>query len=84
VIKQLWEKIVSLAGSNFGLKALALTIAVGLWLAGHRDTERAIEAPVEFRSIAAGLLVIGKRAAHVGLRMMRPRSPVSPSDAYNW
>jgi hypothetical protein len=30
-------KIDALAGSNFGLKAVALTIAVGLWLAGHRD-----------------------------------------------
>ena len=47
-MKHLWEKIVSWAGSNFGLKALALIIAVGLWLAGHRDTERAIEVAVSF------------------------------------
>ena len=50
-MKRFWEKIVALAGSNFGLKALALIIAVGLWLAGHRDTERAIEVPVEFRNL---------------------------------
>ena len=42
-MKYLWEKIVSLAGSNFGLKVLAVTIAIGLWVAGHRDVERAVE-----------------------------------------
>jgi YbbR domain-containing protein len=83
VIKQLWEKIVSLAGSNFGLKALALTIAVGLWLAGHRDTERAIEVPVEFRSIPADLMVMDNRVDYVVLRLMGPRTLVSTLDADN-
>ena len=44
-MKQFWDKIVAVGGSNVGLKALALIIAVGLWVAGHRDTERAIEVP---------------------------------------
>ena len=83
MIKQLWEKIVSLAGSNFGLKALALTIAVGLWLAGHRDTERAIEVPVEFRSIPADLMVMDNRVDYVVLRLMGPRTLVSTLDADN-
>ena len=39
-MKQVWERVVSWSGSNFGLKVLALIIALGLWLAGHRDTER--------------------------------------------
>ena len=60
-MKQLWERIVALAGSNFGLKALALTIAVGLWLAGHRDIERSIEVPVEFRNIPSDLMVMDNR-----------------------
>jgi hypothetical protein len=50
-MKQFWEKIVSLAGSNFGLKVLALVIAVRTVDRGHRDTERAIEVPVEFRNL---------------------------------
>ncbi len=83
MIKQLWEKIVSLAGSNFGLKALALTIAVGLWLAGHRDTERAIEVPGEFRSIPADLMVMDNRVDYVVLRLMGPRTLVSTLDADN-
>jgi YbbR domain-containing protein len=83
VIKQIWERIVSLAGSNFGLKVLALIIAVGLWLAGHRDTERAIEVPVEFRSIPADLMVMDNRVDYVVLRLMGPRTLVSTLDADN-
>ena len=82
-MKQLWEKIVSLAGSNLGLKGLALTIAVGLWLAGHRDTERAIEVPVEFRNIPSDLMVMDNRIDYVVLRLMGPRTLVSTLDPEN-
>lgn len=82
-MKELWEKIVSLAGSNFGLKALALIIAVGLWVAGHRDTERAIEVPLEFRNIPSDLMVMDNRVDYVVLRVMGPRTSVSTLDAGN-
>ena len=82
-MKQLWEKIVALAGSNLGLKALALIIAVGLWVAGHRDTERAIEVPLEFRNIPADLMVMDNRVDYVVLRLMGPRTLVSTLDADN-
>ena len=82
-MKHLWEKIVSLAGSNFGLKALALIIAVGLWLAGHRDTERAIEVAVEFRNLPSDLMVMDNRIDYVVLRLMGPRTLVSTLDADN-
>lgn len=80
-MKRLWDKIVALAGSNFGLKAVALTIAIGLWLAGHRDTERAIEVPVEFHSIPADLMVMENRVDYVVLRVMGPRTLISTLDA---
>ena len=80
-MKQYWEKIVALAGSNLGLKALALTIAVGLWLAGHRDIERAIEVPVEFRNIPSDLMVVDNRVDYVVVRIMGPRTLVSTLDA---
>ena len=80
-MKQLWDKIVAMAGSNVGLKALALIIAIGLWLAGHRDTERAIEVPVEFRSIPPDLMVVDNRVDYVVLRVMGPRTLVSTLDA---
>jgi YbbR domain-containing protein len=80
-MKQLWEKIVALAGSNLGLKALALIIAIGLWLAGHRDIERAIEVPLEFRNVPADLMVMDNRVDYVVLRLTGPRTLVSTLNA---
>ncbi len=79
-MKRLWEKIVALAASNFGLKVLALVIAVGLWVAGHRDIERAIEVPLEFRSIPSDLMVLDNRVDYVVLRLTGPRTLVSTLD----
>jgi YbbR domain-containing protein len=80
-MKPLWEKVLWLGGSNRGLKALALIIAVGLWVAGHRDTERAVEVPVEFRNIPSDLMVTDNRVDYVVLRLMGPRTLVSTLDA---
>ena len=80
-MKRLWEKIVALAGSNLGLKALALIIAVGLWVAGHRDIERAIEVPLEFRNIPSDLMVVDNRVDYVVLRLMGPRTLISTLNA---
>lgn len=76
-----WEKIDALAGSNFGLKVLAVVIALGLWFAGHRDVERAVEVPVEFRNIPSDLMVIDNRIDYVVLRLNGPRTLVSTLDA---
>ena len=80
-MKRLWEKIVSLAGSNFGLKVLALVIALGLWLGGHRDIERVVEVPVEFRNIPSDLMVMDNRVDYVVLRLSGPRTLVSTIDS---
>src|SRR5689334_5009868 len=80
-MKQVWERVVSWSGSNFGLKVLALIIALGLWLAGHRDSERAIEVPVEFRNIPQDLMVMDNRIDYVVLRLMGPRTLVSTLDS---
>jgi YbbR domain-containing protein len=80
-MKYLWERIVALAGSNLGLKILAVVIAVGLWVAGHRDVERAVEVPVEFRNIPSDLMVVDNRVDYVVLRLTGPRTLVSTMDA---
>lgn len=80
-MRYLWEKINALAGSNLGLKVLAIVIALGLWVAGHRDVERAVEVPVEFRNIPSDLMVIDNRIDYVVLRLMGPRTLVSTLDA---
>ena len=82
-MKQLWEKIVALAGSNLGLKVLALIIALGLWLAGQRDIERSIEVPVEVRNLPAGLMLMDNRVDFVVLRLSGPRRLVSTFDSEN-
>ena len=81
MMKFLWERVVVLAGSNFGLKILAIVIAVGLWVAGHRDVERAVEVPVEFRNIPSDLMVVDNRVDYVVLRLTGPRTLVSTMDA---
>jgi YbbR domain-containing protein len=80
-MSRLWEKIVSLGGSNVGLKVLSLVMAMGLWLAGHRDIERAVEVPVEFRNTPSDLMVMDNRVDYVVLRLMGPRTLVSTLDA---
>jgi YbbR domain-containing protein len=81
MMKRFWEQIVSLSGSNLGLKALALIIAAGLWLAGHRDIERAVEVPVEFRNMPPDLMVVDNRVDFVVLRLTGPRTLVSTIDS---
>lgn len=80
-MKHLWERIVLLSRSNLGLKALSLIIALGLWLAGHRDIERAIEAPVELLNVPSDLMVTDNRVDYVILRVMGPRTLVSTLDS---
>lgn len=75
------DRIVSLTRSNLGLKALSLVIAIGLWFSGHRDIERAIEVPVEFRNIPSDLMVMENRVDYVVLRLMGPRTLVSTLDS---
>jgi YbbR domain-containing protein len=60
---------------------LSLIIALGLWIAGHRDIERAIEVPVELRNIPSDLMVLDNRVDYVVLRLSGPRTLVSTLDA---
>ncbi|HXG52616.1 MAG TPA: CdaR family protein [candidate division Zixibacteria bacterium] len=78
---RLWEKLVALAASNLGLRVLAVVIALGLWLAGHRDIERTIEVPVEFRNIPPDLMVVENHVDYVVLRVAGPRTLVSTLDS---
>jgi hypothetical protein len=79
-MRYLWSKIDWLAESNSGLKILAIIIALGLWVAGHRDVERAVEVPVEFRNIPSDLMVMDNRVDYVVLRLTGPRTLVSTLD----
>ncbi len=76
-MRRTWENLISLASSNVGLKLLAVALALGLWLAGQRDAERAVEVPVEFSNIPSDLMVIDNRVDYVVLRVVGPRTLVS-------
>jgi YbbR domain-containing protein len=80
-MKEIWRQIGSTASSNIGLAVLSFVIALGLWIAGHRDIERAIEVPLEFRNIPSDLMVLDNRVDYVVLRLSGPRTLVSTLDA---
>ena len=80
-MKEIWRQIGTTASSNVGLAVLSFIIALGLWIAGHRDIERAIEVPVEFRNIPSDLMVLDNRVDYVVLRLSGPRTLVSTLDA---
>jgi YbbR domain-containing protein len=80
-MKEIWRQVGSTASSNVGLAVLSLIMALGLWIAGHRDIERAIEVPVEFRNIPSDLMVLDNRVDYVVLRLSGPRTLVSTLDA---
>jgi hypothetical protein len=80
-MKVILERFASLAASNLGLGVLSFIIAVGLWIGGHRDIERAIEVPVEFRNVPPDLMVMDNRVDYVVLRLSGPRTLVSTLDA---
>jgi YbbR domain-containing protein len=77
---EIWRQIGSTASSNVGLAVLSLIIALGLWIAGHRDIERAIEIPIEFRNIPPDLMVLDNHVDYVVLRLSGPRTLVSTLD----
>ncbi|MGH7873243.1 MAG: CdaR family protein [Candidatus Binatia bacterium] len=80
-MKVILERFATLAASNLGLGVLSFVIAVGLWIAGHRDIERAIEVPIEFRNVPPDLMVMDNRVDYVVLRLSGPRTLVSTLDA---
>ena len=52
-------------------KALALTVAIGLWtaVAGQQSTEMALIVPIEYQRIASGVELRGEIPAEVGVRL---------------
>jgi YbbR domain-containing protein len=68
---------------DFGLKVLSLTLAFALWFfvnAGERDTEVALQVPLELRNIPADLMQISPRIDFVDLRVLGPRTLLARID----
>jgi len=62
---------------DLGLKLLSLAIAFSLWIfvnASERDTELALQVPLELRSIPAHLMVTSPRVDFIDIRVSGPRT----------
>jgi YbbR domain-containing protein len=71
---------------NFLLKALSVVAAFCVWLfvnAGARDTERALQAPLELRNIPPNLMITSPRVDFIDLRASGPRTLLSRIDRAN-
>ena len=82
-MRRAWEKIVSLASSDVGLRLFSLVFALGLWLfvnAGQKAAERAVEVPVEFRNIPSDLMVANPGVGQVEVRVMGPPALLATLD----
>jgi YbbR-like protein len=62
---------------DVGLKLLSLLVAFALWFfvnAGERDTEAALQVPLELRNIPAHLMLVSPRTDFIDLRVSGPRT----------
>lgn len=74
-MRRVWERLISLASSDLGLKLFSLFFALGLWLfvnAGQKAAEKAVEVPLEFRNIPSELMVANPGVGQVEVRVMGP------------
>jgi YbbR domain-containing protein len=72
---------------NFGLKVLAIILAIGLWLAVAHDqpAEVAIEVPIEFHNMPANMEISSENISRAQIRLSGPSRMVhrlQASDVY--
>jgi YbbR-like protein len=68
---------------DIALKLISLGVAFGLWAfvnASERDTEIALQVPLELRNIPAALMITSPRVDFVDLRVSGPRTLLSRID----
>jgi len=68
---------------NAGTKLLSVLIAIGLWFfvnAGERDSEIAVEVPVELRNIPPSVMLISPRVDFIDLVVSGPRTLLNRID----
>lgn len=68
---------------NAGVKLLSLVIAVGLWFfvnAGERDTEIAVQVPVELRNRPPNVMLVSPRVDFIDLVVRGPRTLLNRID----
>jgi len=79
-MKQVWEKVLAVAGSDWGLKIFSLAFAIGLWLfvnVGQKPAERPFKIPIEFISVPADVVVSHSGVDEIEVRVMGPPALLS-------
>jgi YbbR domain-containing protein len=79
-MKQVWEKCLAIAGSDWGLKIFSLAFAIGLWLfvnVGQKPAERPFKVPVEFSHVPADVVVSHSGVEEIEVRVMGPPALLS-------
>jgi len=68
---------------DVGLKLISLAVAFGLWAfvnASERDTEQALQVPLELRDIPAAMMITSPRVDFADVRVSGPRTLLSRID----
>ena len=79
-MRQIWEKLLSFAISDLGLKLFSLFFAAGLWFfvnAGQKAMERSFQVPVELRNIPSNLIIANPGLSQIEVRAMGPPALLS-------
>jgi YbbR domain-containing protein len=70
-------------GSNIGLRVLAVSLAIGLWIfvnAGERGSVESLTVPVSYASLPAGMVIVNNPPKEVKIEVTGPRTLLSLLD----
>ena len=70
-------------GSNIGLRILAVSLAIGLWIfvnAGERGSVETLTVPVSYASLPAGMVIVNNPPKEVKIEVTGPRTLLSLLD----
>jgi hypothetical protein len=78
-----WAALVQRARRDFGLRAIALLLAIGLWAfvnAGQRGALVTLRVPVGYRLLPAGMVILNQHPDFVQIEVRGPRTLLSLLD----
>ncbi|HSZ22219.1 MAG TPA: CdaR family protein [Candidatus Sulfotelmatobacter sp.] len=73
-----------LRDSNIGLRALAVALAIGLWIfvnAGERGSVESLDVPISYSSLPPGMVIVNNPPTHVKIDVTGPRTLLSLLDS---
>jgi len=82
-MKRSWDRFVAFMSSDSGLQLFSVAFALGLWLfvnAGQKAVERTVRVPLEFRNVAADVMVTSPSQRQVEVQVVGPPTLLSTMD----